>query len=77
MSKSGYTREYLGVTVTASNYSEILKTEGRRGINFHTKHLKCYLRGDTYFTFGKDEKGNPALYVVQEKLTEVPKVTTV
>ncbi len=53
-------RRYLGITVTASNYREILEKEGRNGINFHTKHLRAYLKGKTTFThrWQRDEKGN-------------------
>lgn len=60
MSKAKYTRQYLGVTITSENYRDILSKEGRYGINFHSKHLKAYLRGDSYFTydFERDEEGN-------------------
>ncbi len=42
-------RKYLGVTITAENYREILEKEGRDGINFHTKHLRAYLKGSKTF----------------------------
>lgn len=42
-------RRYLGTTITASNYREILEKEGRDGINFHTKHLRAYLKGKKTF----------------------------
>lgn len=44
-----YDRRYLGVTITAQNYREILEKEGREGINFHTKHLRAYLKGKKTF----------------------------
>lgn len=52
-------RKYLGVTITATNYREILEKEGRDGINFHTKHLRAYLKGKKTFThkWQRDEKG--------------------
>jgi len=52
MSKPTHNREYLGVTITSENYREILKKEGRFGINFHTKHLKSYLQGKRTFIHG-------------------------
>jgi len=60
MEKQKYTRKYLGVTITAQNYKEILEKEGRDGINFHTKHLKAYLAGKQTFRhkFKRDENGN-------------------
>jgi len=42
-------RRYLGVTITAENYREILEADGRDGINFHAKHLRAYLQGKTTF----------------------------
>lgn len=59
MSKAKFIKRYLGVTITADNYREILNKEGRYGINFHTKHLKAYLRGDTHFNYDyeRDEEG--------------------
>jgi hypothetical protein len=30
--------------------------------NFQNKHLKAYLRGDEYFTFGKDQKTREPQY---------------
>lgn len=42
-------RQYLGITITAQNYKEILEKEGRDGINYHTKHLRAYLKGKTNF----------------------------
>jgi hypothetical protein len=63
--KGKETREYLGVTITSKNYREILEKEGRDGINFHTKHLRAYLKGKTTFrhkflretVIVQDEKG--------------------
>lgn len=57
-------RSFKGVLITAKNYREIIENEGRQAINFHTKHLKCYLRGDRSFTFGKDPVGNPIIHKV-------------
>lgn len=83
MEKKEYDREYLGITITAQNYREVLKKEGRMGINFHNKHLRCYLRGDKKFTFGceRDENGTlirdkwnlrvPKQFNVQQKLTKL------
>lgn len=61
MKKQTYTRQYLGVTITAENYREILEKEGRSGINFHTKHLKAYLKGNDKFRHGfmRNEEGKP------------------
>lgn len=58
--KTKVERRYLGTTVTAQNYRDILNKEGRDGINFHTKHLKAYLQGKTTFRhkFMRDEEGN-------------------
>lgn len=38
--------------------------------NFEKKHLKAYLRGDKYFFFGVDAKGEPIRYKVLQELTE-------
>ncbi len=32
--------------------------------NFQNKHLKAYLRGDEYFTFGRNSKGEVAWFKV-------------
>ena len=81
--KPKYEREYLGVTITAKNYREILEKEGREGINFHTKHLRAYIKGMVTFTHGfkKNEDGStkldrfgfkvPRTFRVQSRLTKV------
>lgn len=39
--------------------------------NFQKKHLKAYLRGDEYFTFGRDSKtGEPSWFKVLYTFTE-------
>jgi hypothetical protein len=43
---------------------EIAAAKAKR--NFEKKHLKGYLNGDKYFSFGLDEKRNPIYYVVNE-----------
>jgi len=35
--------------------------------NFHTKHLRAYLKGQERFTFGRDEETKPQYYDVQYK----------
>lgn len=54
-----YERAYLGITITAQNYREILAKEGRDGINQHTKHLKAYLKGKKWYRhkWMRDEEG--------------------
>ena len=81
--KPKYEREYLGITITAKNYREILEKEGREGINFHTKHLKSYIKGLESFNYGfeKNEDGStkldrfgiklPRSFRVQSRLTKV------
>lgn len=75
MSKSKYTREYLGVTITQANYKEVLDVEGRDGINFSTKHLRAYLKGKKTFVHGyrtdKDGRRYPLSHIVQEKINLV------
>jgi hypothetical protein len=46
-----------------SNVIEILI---RRKRNFDKKHLKAYLRGDKYFTFGFDELHKPERFKVMD-----------
>lgn len=62
--KSIEERKFNGILITSENYRQILNKEGRKGINFHTKHLKAYLRGDSHFYYGKDLKGLPVLHKV-------------
>ena len=38
--------------------------------NFEKKHLKAYLRGDKYFFFGVDAKGEPIRYEVLQEIAE-------
>lgn len=82
MSKAKYDRQYLGITVTAQNYRELMDAAIKDGknpryeINYHNKHLKAYLKGRDTFTYGfrYDEDGNkvgPAIFKVQEKLTKI------
>ena len=71
-----YDRKYLGVTITAENYRDILTKEGRDGINFHTKHLRAYLKGKAFFThgFNIDKDGNrttPKVHRVRASLTKL------
>jgi hypothetical protein len=54
MAKSNIERRFGGILVTAKNYRE-LDPEQRK---LENKHLKAYLRGDTYFTFGFVEEPN-------------------
>lgn len=79
-------REYLGVTVTAKNYREIVgpkgseTEEGRQDLRFHEKHLRAYLKGKDSFTHGwvKDEEGNtvgPQFHDVQQEFTVTYKNT--
>ena len=84
MAKPTYERSYLGVTITAANYRHILEREERNGINFHTKHLRAYLKGKEVFTHGfqKDENGKtvrdkwghpiPISHRVQSVLRKIP-----
>lgn len=53
-------RKYKGVTITQANYRDVLQKEGRDGINFHTRHLEAYLKGQEFFRHGyrKDKDGN-------------------
>jgi hypothetical protein len=62
-----YTRQYLGITITSQNYREILDREGRDGINFHTKHLRAYLKGKKSF------KSGSKMHIVQAKLEKISK----
>lgn len=70
MSKSNVERSFGGVLVTAKNYRE-LDPEQRK---LENKHLKAYLRGDKYFTYGFVEEPNdfgliqrtPAVYITKE-----------
>lgn len=72
MSKSNVERSFGGILVTAKNYRE-LDPEQR---NLENKHLKAYLRGDKYFTFGFSEEPNefgliqrlPRVFVVKENI---------
>lgn len=71
-----YDRTYLGTTITAQNYKEILEKEGRDGINFHTKHLRAYLKGKKTFThgFNRDEDGraiSSRVFRVESVLTKL------
>lgn len=68
-----YDREFLGTLITKENYREILEKEGRDGRNFHTKHLKAYKQGKTFFTHGVrvNEKGEhlgPMIHEVKQKI---------
>lgn len=74
--KAQYTRNYLGVTITGDNYREILSKEGRKGINFHTRHLEAYLSGNEQFPFGRKwndfwMKWEPIFHKVKQKLTQI------
>ena len=75
-----YDRKYLGVTVTAENYRELIalavaaKLNPRHEINYHTRHLEAYLKGKTSFTHGfkRDKEGkaiSPAIFKVMQELT--------
>lgn len=78
--KIKYERSYLGTTITAANYRQILNEGGRSAINYHNKHLRAYLKGKKTFTHGfeKDENGKtkkdnwgrpiPTVYRVQAVL---------
>lgn len=56
--KTKYERSYDGVTITQQNYKEILEKEGRDGVNFHTRHLEAYLKGQKFFTHGYEKDVN-------------------
>lgn len=77
--KPKYDRQYLGVTITKENYKEIFEKEGRDGINFHTKHLRAYLKGKSYFTHGQeiDSQGDivgPKIHKVLAKINLVKSI---
>lgn len=89
MSKPIYTREYKGVTITAQTYAEIRDKHKavnslspgylafRDEINFHTKHLRAYLKGAERFNHGynRDKSGraiSPKVHIVQAKLEKIP-----
>lgn len=38
--------------------------------NFEDKHLRSYLKGKKYFSYGKDEKGDPKIYEVKQEFYE-------
>lgn len=38
--------------------------------NFEKKHLKAYLRGDKFFTYGIDNLGKPITHEVQQEYIE-------
>ena len=74
-----YDRKYLGITVTASNYRELMelaKADGkdpRHEINYHTRHLEAYLKGNPTFKHGfrYDKDGDvigPAIFRVMSEL---------
>lgn len=67
-----FSRKYLGVTITSKNYNQILKEEGRNGINFHAKHLKAYLQGKKIFPHGykrnKDGSKTLQFHKVKQRL---------
>jgi hypothetical protein len=67
-------RQYLGTTITASNYREILDREGRDGINFHTKHLRAYLKGKKQF---RHKFMRETVMVTNEKGEEVEEIRIV
>jgi len=43
------------------------ETVDRTWSNFQKKHLHSYLKGYSYFTFGRDIDGRPARYKVQQE----------
>lgn len=80
--KPTHTRQYLGITVTAENYRELMeaaKADGkppRHEINFHTRHLEAYLKGNEFFRHGNkyDKEGKivgPAFFKVKQELTPI------
>jgi len=56
--KPTHERRYLGITVTAENYRELMslaiadKKNPRHEINYHTRHLEAYLKGKETFRHG-------------------------
>lgn len=81
--KVKYDRKYLGITVTKENYRELMQKAidagmpPRHEINYHTRHLKAYLKGKTEFRHGYrySEEGKiigPAYFKVMEELIEIP-----
>jgi hypothetical protein len=71
-----YSREYLGVTITRENYKDILKKEGRKGINFHAKHLRAYLKGWQSFSYGRQwnsfwAKWEPVFHPVKQRMIQL------
>lgn len=83
MQKKKYERKYLGITVTAQNYRELMdaaikdKKSPRHEINYHTRHLEAYLQGKTSFRHGfrRDKNGRalgPAYFKVMQELKEIP-----
>lgn len=82
MSKAKYDKQYLGITVTAQNYRELMakaiedKKDPRYEINYHNTHLKAYLQGKETFRYGYryDKDGKiigPAYFKVMQKLTKI------
>lgn len=67
-----FNREYLGVTVTAQNYREVHPIGKPSMRNFHSKHLRAYLKGNDSFMHGYtyDELGirHPISHKVQQKI---------
>lgn len=77
--KAQFTRQYLGVTITAQNYKTIKEGPGKTDeLKFHEKHLKNYLRGNDFFYHGwnYDKEGNktsPKMFNVQQiiRMTDI------
>lgn len=77
-----FERRYLGTTVTAKNYRELMKLaiedgkDPRHEINYHTRHLEAYLKGKEVFKHGfrRDKEGKiigPATFRVMQELKEI------
>lgn len=76
-------RRYLGVTVTAENYRELMRLAKEAGknprheINYHTRHLEAYLKGQDTFVHGfrRDKKTKkilgPAIFKVRQKWVDI------
>lgn len=78
--KIKYDRKYLGITITGANYREIMNAaiadnkNPRHEINYHTRHLEAYIKGQDKFRHGwrvnKDgEVTGPAYFKIMQELT--------